>query len=1050
MHRIMLLPVALLLAGHLALAQTVVPVKPGQAAPLQSLLNDPAIRPSLQRGLVLEIGSRDSAFAIQLAHASGMKIHRVIPEAAGLAANRAAIEAAGLSAPRIRVEAGPLAALAFPNFAFNAVFAAAFPATPAEIGEMGRLIHPGGWLLVSGDIPADIAAAKSRLPPDTWLQPRMIGLFLAVQRAPQKGAAEWTHHYRDPDNNRYSPDKLIRPPLRILWYGEPCYPLGDLLSTQSLTAGGRLFMTDAFPDDTTRARLTCLNAYNGFKLWERAVGAPRIAKFEGTKNDTLRAFQMPGWVRPGDMAVSADRIYITDGPDCLILDGVTGRDLTRFKAPPPTHPSNCWRFVAYQGDLLFGYADAPVVMPGTKPPLPVLPGGPPTIFALNLANGAPVWARAGAAGEELGASFGTPLAIGEERIFIRADATSLLALDTRTGKTMWKASVVEDPAPDKATWWEGVVHRGNFLLSKYNMRSWGDKKKLTTLTYGIADGRLLSEVTTNLEKEVFWNSKEDLLSSPPRPRLGCNYGSAAGPFQFLRNNYMMEKTNAVPGSPAIPIAYGGVRAACGVGVLPANGLAHILPNGLGCGCGAYHATVTLEPGLEVEKFAPGSYPAAEINGKRREAPPRPAASTDWPTFMADPQRSSLTRQDLSQPRALGWEVRIPGDATPCIAVGQQVFLGSTVEAIYALDAANGRVQWKFHTSGPVRTAPAYWNGLLYVGCDDGYLYCLDAATGELAWRLRAGPSARQQVAFETLISAWPLRHGLAIEDGQIFFSAGFLPGNEIYAYAADARTGKVGWSVPLGRSSIIPCGYLVVKPKAIMYPSPGASPIYHPVFQSRADGSRQGGGTTHADFTECRFVPGLESDEAGYRQGFLVHGGDLGIQRGYRQGVGYNGRVTRFPISYGFFQEVPGPPPSKPKLAGRIGDGASFLPLFTATDVFFRIKGALACVPRTDIMKYTDIYPGKGDERDGLYKWRTTEIPCGEPQWLLAATGARAGDPVTLLAGGPKGIAAFNAADGKVLWTVAGEGATLPAAVANGKVYASTLDGRVHSLETGK
>ena len=38
----------------------------------------------------------------------------------------------------------------------------------------------------------------------------------------------------------------------------------------------------------------------------------------------------------------------------------------------------------------------------------------------------------------------------------------------------------------------------------------------------------------------------------------------------------------------------------------------------------------------------------------------------------------------------------------------------------ALDATNGSVRWTFPTEAPVRFAPVFWNGAVYVASDDGH------------------------------------------------------------------------------------------------------------------------------------------------------------------------------------------------------------------------------------------------------------------------------------------------------------------------------------------
>ncbi len=86
----------------------------------------------------------------------------------------------------------------------------------------------------------------------------------------------------------------------------------------------------------------------------------------------------------------------------------------------------------------------------------------------------------------------------------------------------------------------------------------------------------------------------------------------------------------------------------------------------------------------------------------------------------------------------------------------------------------------------------------------------------------------------------------------------------------------------------------------------------------------------------------------------------------------------------------------------------------------------------------------KGDERDGFLRWRAKDLPCGAPSWLVLAAGAKAGAGSTLLAGGPKGITAVDSADGRVRWSVPLDGPTLTPALAGGRLFLTTDEGRGH------
>ena len=79
--------------------------------------------------------------------------------------------------------------------------------------------------------------------------------------------------------------------------------------------------------------------------------------------------------------------------------------------------------------------------------------------------------------------------------------------------------------------------------------------------------------------------------------------------------------------------------------------------------------------------------------------------------------------------------------------------------MYCLDAATGKVRWRFFTEGPVRLAPAVSDGKVYVGSDDGWVYCLDADDGRLVWKYRVDPESNLIPGNGRVISSSPVRTG---------------------------------------------------------------------------------------------------------------------------------------------------------------------------------------------------------------------------------------------------------------------------------------------------
>lgn len=134
------------------------------------------------------------------------------------------------------------------------------------------------------------------------------------------------------------------------------------------------------------------------------------------------------------------------------------------------------------------------------------------------------------------------------------------------------------------------------------------------------------------------------------------------------------------------------------------------------------------------------------------------------------------------------------EATPVVIDGV-MYTTSAWSKVQALDAASGRVLWKFDPKVPGRTAVkaccdvvnrgvAVWRGRVYVATLDGRLIALDARTGEPVWSaLTIDP------ALPYTITGAPLAAGGRI----IIGNAGAEYGVRGYVSAYDAATGQLLW-----------------------------------------------------------------------------------------------------------------------------------------------------------------------------------------------------------------------------------------------------------------
>ena len=120
-------------------------------------------------------------------------------------------------------------------------------------------------------------------------------------------------------------------------------------------------------------------------------------------------------------------------------------------------------------------------------------------------------------------------------------------------------------------------------------------------------------------------------------------------------------------------------------------------------------------------------------------------------------------------------------SSPLVSQGS-VYFGSSDGNVYSLDAANGKLNWKFQTGDVVHASPVLSSGVLYIGSWDSYFYALDAATGKEKWRFKTGedPDTHNQVGIQS---------SAVVADGFVYFGC-----RDSNLYALDAATGQKKWT----------------------------------------------------------------------------------------------------------------------------------------------------------------------------------------------------------------------------------------------------------------
>lgn len=276
-----------------------------------------------------------------------------------------------------------------------------------------------------------------------------------------------------------------------------------------------------------------------------------------------------------------------------------------------------------------------------------------------------------------------------------------------------------------------------------------------------------------------------------------------------------------------------------------------------------------------------------------------ARAGDWPQFRHDAARAAASSEQLADVLSLQWvrhlpeprpafpgESRLRYDASyePVVMNGRMFVPSMVSDSVTALDAATGAEQWQFFAEGPVRFAPAAWEGRVYFASDDGCLYCVSADEGRLEWKFRWVPADqpdRKVLGNLRLVSLWPARGAPVVHDSVVYFGAGIWAKYGVSVHALDARTGRVIWSNTTGDqipeanmdhgtayfAGLTPHGYLAVVNNMLVVPCGAQLPAFLDLKTGKPGPYTMGWGGRNGLPKGTWFVAG-----AGH---YLAHGGDL-------------------------------------------------------------------------------------------------------------------------------------------------------------------------------
>ncbi len=160
---------------------------------------------------------------------------------------------------------------------------------------------------------------------------------------------------------------------------------------------------------------------------------------------------------------------------------------------------------------------------------------------------------------------------------------------------------------------------------------------------------------------------------------------------------------------------------------------------------------------------------------------------DWSMYRYNLSRSgSIDNAAINTQGELKWSFQTGGTvySSPTV-VGGIVYVGSSDNYLYAIDAATGIEKWKFKAGSWIESSPAVVNGIVYFGSNDQKVYALDAQTGDKIWEYKTRYAVKSSPAVA----------------GNIVY----IGSDDYSVYALDARTGNQIWEFKTG-------GYVMSSP----------------------------------------------------------------------------------------------------------------------------------------------------------------------------------------------------------------------------------------------
>ncbi len=680
---------------------------------------------------------------------------------------------------------------------------------PAGItsAEIMRVLVPGGMVAVK--------ACTTIQGLETAPLKKCEGWTSATKPHPEE-IDEWTHYLHDCRGTSVSNDTIAGEAKGLQWTCGPFWARSHEHTASMnamVSAAGRLFyVMDEGPTASIQLPaenfLSARDAFNGALLWKRPL--------KNWFNHLYPLKSGPGWL-PRRLVAIGDRVYISPGTEenLLCLDAATGNvikeypgtaftfemvvsDGVVFAAVDPDAESctyrqenaNCWternranKTWGWKRETGTRVIKAIYVQKGTVQWQHEMPVVPMTLAAddhiVCVYDGDAVCAFNRKSGEKkwradipdmlyVGTGYAGPRLIIQDGYVVFAPQKQIFVMDAATGKTVW--SINDKPR-------SGHWSLEDFYVIEDRIWAMGRANQGLFKTYNLADGGDIREHRNPIDS--FYIHQRCF---PGKATIRCLIPPIMGNTIYDMTTDTWTLNNWV-------------RGGCIYGSMPANGMMYTGPHACAC---YYQSKLNGFNAVTPAAQAPTTPPARKrlLKGPAYETfdEKQEYGAAEWPVFRHDNQRSGYVKTSVAASVEQTWTHRFNSKITQPVAAGGRLFVSAVdCHIVYALDPKSGNELWNFTAGGRVDSPPTIYKGRAFFGCADGCIYAVDAADGTIAWRFQAAPGTRRILSYGQLESAWPASGSVLIQDGKLYAVAGrsmFLDGG-LRLVMLDPKTGAL-------------------------------------------------------------------------------------------------------------------------------------------------------------------------------------------------------------------------------------------------------------------